>query len=433
MGSKRHHGHKKSHRSDKRRSNKSYSEHNPNISNYNDINYVIENSSSQYESCYQCNCSNKKCCEKVRFGPPGPLVVAVMENGEPGLGPYQQKTYCLEPNCNLYYISSGCFITINCGSTFTAYFKVISIYKNVITIMNYSNLTASWSVGALVALVGPQGVTGSTGVTGMSGATGATGAGGANGVTGETGATGATGTDGLQGETGATGATGADGSQGDTGEAGSTGATGAPGSLGETGATGATGADGSQGDTGETGSTGATGATGADGLQGETGATGATGPQGEPGTFPTPLANTGVTGVVSYDDVTSTYYYDSTKTFVIEHPINEEKLLVHACLEGPEAGVYYRGESEITNNSEVTIELPNYVDKLATSLTVQVTPIYNGSVKQLGVSRVKDNKFTVYGENCEFFWTVFGKRLSFDVEPNKKEVVVKGNGPYKWI
>ena len=102
-------------------------------------------------------------------------------------------------------------------------------------------------------------------------------------------------------------------------------------------------------------------------------------------------------------------------------------------MEGPEAGVYYRGESEITNDISTTIELPHYVDKLATNLTVQVTPIYKGTVKTLGVSRVKDNKFTVYGENGEFFWTVFGKRLSFEIEPNKKDVVVKGDGPYKWI
>ena len=138
---------------------------------------------------------------------------------------------------------------------------------------------------------------------------------------------------------------------------------------------------------------------------------------------------------MTYDNLDNKYYYDinSTKTFVIEHPTSQEKLLIHACLEGPEAGVYYRGESEITNNISTTIELPHYVDKLATKLTVQVTPIYNGTVKTLGVSRVKDNKFTVYGENCEFFWTVFGKRLSFEIEPNKKDVVVKGDGPYKWI
>jgi hypothetical protein len=121
------------------------------------------------------------------------------------------------------------------------------------------------------------------------------------------------------------------------------------------------------------------------------------------------------------------------KSFVIDHQKNPEKLLVHGCLEGPEAGVYYRGESEITNNLSITIELPDYVDELATNLTVQVTPIYNGTVKVLNVSRVKDNKFTVYGENCEFFWTVIGKRLSFIVEPNRKDVIVKGDGPYKWI
>ena len=138
---------------------------------------------------------------------------------------------------------------------------------------------------------------------------------------------------------------------------------------------------------------------------------------------------------MTYNNVSQTYYYDISglKTFVIEHPKNKDKFLVHACLEGPEAGVYYRGESEITNNTEVTIELPSYVDKLATNLTVQVTPIYNGIVKTLGVSRVKSNKFTVYGENSEFFWTVFGKRASLDVEPNKKDVIVKGDGPYKWI
>jgi hypothetical protein len=28
---------------------------------------------------------------------------------------------------------------------------------------------------------------------------------------------------------------------------------------------------------------------------------------------------------------------------------------------------------------------------------------------------------------------VFGKRLDIDVEPNKEDVIVDGNGPYKWI
>ena len=51
----------------------------------------------------------------------------------------------------------------------------------------------------------------------------------------------------------------------------------------------------------------------------------------------------------------------------------------------------------------------------------------------LNASKVEDNKFIVYGENCEFFWTVCGKRLLLNVESNKKDVNVKGSGPYLWI
>ena len=38
---------------------------------------------------------------------------------------------------------------------------------------------------------------------------------------------------------------------------------------------------------------------------------------------------------------------DGAKTFVIDHPDDENKYLVHVCLEGPEAGVYYRGKAEV--------------------------------------------------------------------------------------
>jgi hypothetical protein len=129
-------------------------------------------------------------------------------------------------------------------------------------------------------------------------------------------------------------------------------------------------------------------------------------------------------------------YSESAKTFVIDHPTNKDKLLVHACLEGPEAGVYYRGESEITNDESIEIELPNYVDKICTDLTIQLTLIYNGdkSNTTLYTSPVKDNKFTVYAsKNVKFYWLVHGKRSSITVEPLRENVDVKGNGPYKWI
>jgi hypothetical protein len=49
------------------------------------------------------------------------------------------------------------------------------------------------------------------------------------------------------------------------------------------------------------------------------------------------------------------------------------------------------------------------------------------------VSEVENNKFTVYGPNGKFYWIVHGKRISFQVEPFKQQVTVKGDGPYKWI
>jgi hypothetical protein len=153
------------------------------------------------------------------------------------------------------------------------------------------------------------------------------------------------------------------------------------------------------------------------------------------GFFVKPI-NSSVTtsNVLRYDASSGEINYTS-KTFVIDHPVNPEKYLVHACLEGPEAGVYYRGKGEIKNGSlSETIELPNYVSSFATDLTVQVTPIYNGKINILNASEVENNSFTVYGESsCKFNWVVYGKRCSINTEPYKSDVNVKGSGPYLWI
>lgn len=127
------------------------------------------------------------------------------------------------------------------------------------------------------------------------------------------------------------------------------------------------------------------------------------------------------------------------KTFVIDHPMDRNRFLVHACLEGPEAGVYYRGEGRISNGNCVVIELPYYADKIASNFTVQITPIYDANTndKQLSLSlscsRVYHNRFTVYGTNCEFFWVAVGKRAEIQVEPLKIATTVHGHGPYRWI
>ena len=126
-----------------------------------------------------------------------------------------------------------------------------------------------------------------------------------------------------------------------------------------------------------------------------------------------------------------------SKTFVIDHPEDQHRYLVHACLEGPEAGVYYRGDATIpTGSKSIRIDLPSYVRALATDFTIQITPIYNAStmtVPQYVTSRVVDNAFTVYGPPGEFFWHVHGKRMAITIEPRKNDVFVHGEGPYRWI
>ena len=132
---------------------------------------------------------------------------------------------------------------------------------------------------------------------------------------------------------------------------------------------------------------------------------------------------------------------------------------MHACLEGPEAGVYYRGTSCILPTENfIEITLPDYVDVLMTDYTVHVIPVINDDdddddddnlfiIPVLAVSAVKKGKFKVFRNNtnntnntntnngisCYFDYIVFAKRLSIEIEPKKAEVVLKGSGPYTWV
>ena len=152
----------------------------------------------------------------------------------------------------------------------------------------------------------------------------------------------------------------------------------------------------------------------------------------------------GVTGSIYYNStyagasglqVSTGSTWSSVKSFVIDHPDDSDKYLVHGCLEGPEAGVYYRGRGEITNDEFVEIELPKYVKNLAVDLTVQITPIYEGKkiTTILSATEIIENVFRVYGDNSKFHWTVFGQRAPVNVEVDKNAVSIKGDGPYRWI
>jgi hypothetical protein len=163
---------------------------------------------------------------------------------------------------------------------------------------------------------------------------------------------------------------------------------------------------------------GPTGAQGVDGLRGPVGVTGFQGISG-----PTGASCTGPTG---------------PKTFIIDHPEDENKYLVHSCIEGPEAGVYYRGKATIVNNECINVVLPEYVAPIADELTIELTAIHstgaNKSEKRIyETSEFDGNIFTVYGKNGSFYWTVYGKKNEILIEPDKDDVAVYGDGPYKWF
>jgi len=142
--------------------------------------------------------------------------------------------------------------------------------------------------------------------------------------------------------------------------------------------------------------------------------------------------------LLMYNTATSEIFYSTAtttqgKTFVIDHPKKKDNYLVHACLEGPEIGVYYRGKEFIVDKTEII--LPDYVESLAYDFTINITPI--GNYAELYASEVKNGKFNVYNNLknscCKFHWVVYGNRSNIEVEPLKSSVKLKGTGPYKWI
>ena len=117
----------------------------------------------------------------------------------------------------------------------------------------------------------------------------------------------------------------------------------------------------------------------------------------------------------------------ANKTFRIVHPLDDTKQLVHGCLEGPESGVYYRGEG-VTVNGTATITLPDYFEALTMpeGRTVYLTQIFEddsdvvigtNNFSMLQASRVKDGKFSVRSSEpiAKFFWEV--KAIRGDISP----------------
>lgn len=98
-----------------------------------------------------------------------------------------------------------------------------------------------------------------------------------------------------------------------------------------------------------------------------------------------------------------------SKNFIIDHPNKENKKLVHACLEGPENGVYIRGRLSANDK----IFLPEYWTNLIDydTITVSLTPI--GSHQDLIVKEITQEYITIqsnYSMSIDCFYHIFAER-----------------------
>ena len=114
--------------------------------------------------------------------------------------------------------------------------------------------------------------------------------------------------------------------------------------------------------------------------------------------------------------------YAYNKYFRIAHPTIQGSDLIHACLEGPESAVYYRGRGRL-REGRATVQLPEYFEALTRTegRTVTLTAIGREPFL-LSYEDVVEGAFRVHGTkpDGEFSWEV--KAVRADVEPLEVEV-----------
>jgi hypothetical protein len=156
------------------------------------------------------------------------------------------------------------------------------------------------------------------------------------------------------------------------------------------------------------------------------------------------------------------------KNFVIDHPVDEDRYLIHAAIEAPEALVMYRGTATV-QDGEATVELPDYFEA-ATHVdgrTVQVTVMQPDEQPMMVMPEPpipeppfawaptpepvpappvaysasptypKDGRFRIVcpaPDGTRVSWLVHAVRSdgpALDVEPLRSDVEVSGFGPYR--
>jgi hypothetical protein len=117
------------------------------------------------------------------------------------------------------------------------------------------------------------------------------------------------------------------------------------------------------------------------------------------------------------------YYNDraSFKRFVIDHPLDpENKVLRHACLEGPVVQNVYNGTVVLNEKGEATVKLPDYFEALNKNPQYMMTAVSMSMPGLFVKQKVRDNTFVIGGgvAGGEVCWEVKGERNDPAVRDN---------------
>ncbi|MFC7582417.1 hypothetical protein ACFQYP_00405 [Nonomuraea antimicrobica] len=125
------------------------------------------------------------------------------------------------------------------------------------------------------------------------------------------------------------------------------------------------------------------------------------------------------------------------KSFIIDHPTDPDRWLVHACTESPAPGVEYWGETILDEEGKSVVTLPGYFEKLTRKdgRAVMVNTC-SGEIRNASASYPEDGQFTIYGgPGLRVTWLVKAIRADADtmlVEPLRSQIDVYGDGPYRY-
>lgn len=141
----------------------------------------------------------------------------------------------------------------------------------------------------------------------------------------------------------------------------------------------------------------------------------------------------------SNGSLTGSWLYNGTdiKSFIIPHPQNPDRYLIHGCTESPHNGVEYWGEATLDGAGRARVDLPAYFESLTAydGRTVLVTS-YGDTATPASATCPEDGSFSIFGvPGQRVAWLVKAIRKDVPpvlVEPRRDEVIVRGDGPYRY-